>query len=207
MNYLAHFHQAFPDEALVIGGLRADYLKGPLKGELALGIERGIVLHRAIDAFTDRHPCQAECRRHFPAALQRYSGILLDLSFDHFLTLSWDKFHTLDISTFSQQIYTILKSGEAHLCGQSKRMAQRLIDYDILCLYHDWQTVAKTAERIGERLKRGNPFINIDAILIDLYPVIDLAFENYYPDLCEFVEKISFEPQQATIIKPIKRKL
>lgn len=201
MNFLAHFHQAFPDEGLVLGGLRADYLKGPLKGELPLQVERGIALHRAIDAFTDSHPCQSECKQYFPASLRRYSGILLDLSFDHFLSLNWEKFHSEKLSCFSQNIYHILKSGDKHLCSQSSDMAKRLQDFDILCLYHDWETVSKTARRIGQRFKRGNPFMDINAELIGLYPVIEKAFEGYYPDLCEFVEQINFEPQQASIIK------
>ncbi len=205
MNFLAHFHQAFPDEGLVIGALRADYLKGPLKGELPLNIERGIALHRAIDGFTDRHACQSECKQHFSKALRRYSGILLDLSFDHFLSLNWKKFHSEELSGFSQSIYRILNAGDKHLCAQSSHMAKRLQDFNILCLYHDWETVTKTAERIGERFKRGNPFVNIDAELIALYPVIEKAFESYYPDLCEFVEKINFEPQQANILNTEKR--
>jgi acyl carrier protein phosphodiesterase len=201
VNFLAHFHQAFPDEGLIIGGLRADYLKGPLKGELPLNVERGISLHRAIDAFTDRHPCQTQCKKHFPAALKRYSGILLDLSFDHFLSLNWQKFHNEELSNFSQNIYSILKSGDRHLCAQSSQMAKRLEDFDILCLYHEWETVTKTAECIGERFKRGNPFVNIDTQMNSLYPVIEQAFESYYPDLCDFVEQIDFEPQQASITK------
>ncbi len=53
MNFLAHFHLAWPDEGLVAGGLEGDYIKGPLRGALPPDLERGIKLHRAIDAYTD----------------------------------------------------------------------------------------------------------------------------------------------------------
>jgi len=200
VNYLAHFHQAFPDEGLVLGGLQADYLKGPLKGKFPLAIERGVALHRAIDAFTDRHPCQIECKQFFSPSLKRYSGILLDLSFDHFLSLQWQHFNNMELKTFSHEIYKILKSGEHYLCDRSTHMAKHLEHFDILGLYHKWDTVTQTAECIGKRFKRGNPFINIDAELEALYPIIETAFNSYYPDLCQFVKNIDFEHQQVTIV-------
>ena len=201
MNFLAHFHQAFPCEDLVIGALQADYLKGVLKGEFPLGIERGIMLHRAIDAFTDHHACQSACRQHFSQPLKRYSSILLDLSFDHFLSLNWKQFHSEELPDFSKKIYRILRSGEKYFCFQSSHMAKRLQEFDILCLYHKWETVIATAERIGRRFKRSNPFVNIDAELATLYPVIEDAFVSFYPELCGFVEEIQFEPQTSNIIK------
>ena len=51
MNYLAHFHLAWPDPGLVVGGLEGDYYKGPLRGDLPGDIESGVRLHRAIDAY------------------------------------------------------------------------------------------------------------------------------------------------------------
>ena len=56
MNFLAHFHLAWPDEGLIAGGLEGDYYKGPLRGDLPSGLEQGVRLHRAIDAYTDSHP-------------------------------------------------------------------------------------------------------------------------------------------------------
>ena len=47
MNFLAHFHLAGPNKALIAGGLEGDYYKGLLSGKLSPGIERGIKLHRA----------------------------------------------------------------------------------------------------------------------------------------------------------------
>ena len=62
MNFLAHFHLAWPDEGLIAGGLEGDYLKGPLRGELPPELERGIKLHRAIDAYTDKHDLVRQLR-------------------------------------------------------------------------------------------------------------------------------------------------
>ena len=51
MNYLAHFHLAWPDEQLVLGALEGDFHKGVLPGSLDQQLVAGVALHRAIDAF------------------------------------------------------------------------------------------------------------------------------------------------------------
>ena len=56
MNYLAHFHLSHGNDDWMTGALLGDFVKGPLKGERSKALEQGILLHRKIDAFTDRHP-------------------------------------------------------------------------------------------------------------------------------------------------------
>ncbi|NCF19921.1 MAG: ACP phosphodiesterase, partial [Haliea sp.] len=100
MNFLAHFHLAWPDAGLVAGGLEGDYYKGPLRGDLPAAIERGVRLHRAIDAYTDRHPVLEQLRRQFPERLRRYAGILIDISFDHYLSRHWSSFSDIPLGEF-----------------------------------------------------------------------------------------------------------
>ena len=86
MNFLAHFHLAWPDEGLIAGGLEGDFYKGPLRDDLPEAVARGVQLHRAIDAYTDQHPALKELRAELPPHLRRFAGIVIDLSFDHFLS-------------------------------------------------------------------------------------------------------------------------
>ena len=56
LNYLAHFYLASEDEGLIIGNIMADYKKGRQYLELPKDVQRGVLLHRSIDDFTDNHP-------------------------------------------------------------------------------------------------------------------------------------------------------
>ena len=134
MNFLAHFHLAWPDKGMVAGGLEGDYYKGLLPGKLPPGVERGVRLHRAIDAFTDSHDLVAELRSHFPPPLRRYAGILIDLSFDHFLTQHWSKYSAIALTDFNDQVCSILNAQESHLSDGSRTMLSRIQEYDILNL-------------------------------------------------------------------------
>jgi len=186
VNFLAHFHLAWPDEGMIAGGLEGDFFKGPLPGKLPHSLERGVKLHRAIDAYTDNHELVATLRWHFPAPLRRYAGILIDLSFDHFLTRHWCKYSEIGLKDFNQQICTILNQQDAQLSEGSRRMLNRIQEYDILNLYHDWDTVTATAMRVGERFKRGNPLLEVETQLSPIKRELEQTFLEFYPQLLTF---------------------
>lgn len=186
MNFLAHFHLAWPDEGLVVGGLEGDYVKGLLCGDLPEQLERGVKLHRAIDAYTDAHPLVQQLRRELPPGLRRYAGILIDLSFDHYLSLHWSRFSNMALADFNAEVYRILSAHERALSDGARTMASRLIEYDILNLYQDWETVPATAARIGQRFKRHNPFLDLDRELAPARQVLEQTFLNFYPRLESF---------------------
>jgi acyl carrier protein phosphodiesterase len=186
VNYLAHFHLAWPDEGLVAGGLEGDFYKGLLRGELPLGLERGIRLHRAIDAYTDGHPIIAQLRRELPPGLRRYAGILIDLCFDHYLSLHWSRYSSLQLADFNTEVYRILKEHDDALSDGALAMAARLVEYDVLNLYHAWETVPASAARIGQRFTRFNPFLNLDSELSPARDLLEQAFLSFYPQLQSF---------------------
>jgi acyl carrier protein phosphodiesterase len=183
VNFLAHFHLAWPDEGLIAGGLEGDYCKGVLRGQLPTPLERGVKLHRAIDAYTDGHPLILQLRREFPPGLRRYAGILIDLCFDHYLSLHWTRFSTVSLSDFSAAVYRILDAQEGALSDDARRMTARLIEYDVLNLYQEWDTVTATAARIGQRFRRDNPFLDLERELSPSKGTLERTFLDFYPQL------------------------
>ena len=186
MNFLAHFHLAWPDRGLVAGGLEGDYYKGPLRGKLPAAIERGVELHRAIDAFTDSHPEVGRLRGEFPRELRRYAGILIDLGFDHYLSVHWSRFSAIPLETFNRSVYGALQAQEAELSAGSRAMLRRLLQHDILARYRHWETVPASAARIGERLRGANPLTAVDRQLAPVRSRMEAAFLAFYPDVLAF---------------------
>jgi len=60
VKYLVHFFLAGDDEELRLGNLLGDFVKGRVERFEHPGaterLRTGIQMHRAIDAFSDRHP-------------------------------------------------------------------------------------------------------------------------------------------------------
>ncbi len=186
MNYLAHFHLAWPEPGLIAGALEGDYRKGRLRGELPDSIERGVRLHRAVDAFTDDHPDIARLRQAFPSGLRRYAGIVIDISFDHFLARHWARYSPVDRQTFNQAVYATLRDAHGELSAPAQRMSLRMAQIDLLDHYFQWETVSASAERVGARLKRGNPFLGMEPQLQPLREPLEQCFVDFYPELVTF---------------------
>lgn len=185
MNFLAHFHLAWPEPPLIAGALEGDYHKGPLHSappRLAAGIE----LHRAIDAFTDEHPLVRELKSDFPSGLRRFAGILIDLGFDHFLTRHWSEFSQLPLPHFNARVYHTLAASHTDFSPGARRMAGRLAEFDILGAYGEWDSVPASAERVGERFRRGNPLRQVGTELEPLAPAMERTFVRFYPELQRF---------------------
>lgn len=189
MNYLAHFHLAWPDEDLLAGGLEGDYFKGPLRQQLSAGLERGVRLHRAIDAYTDQHPELASLRAAFDPGLRRFAGILVDLSFDHFLSIHWHQYSGESLDAFNRDVYRGLVARRSELSSAARRMLDRLVRYDLLGRYSHWETIPASASRVGERFSRGNPFLSVEEQLEALRPQLESAFLRFYPQLQEYARE------------------
>ncbi len=135
MNHLAHFHLAGECEHLVLGALLGDYVKGPLTGALPHALERGVRLHRRVDAFTDGHERLRALRVHFGPGERRLAGVVTDLFFDYLLTRHWERFHAPALRDFSTRVCAILERHVAALPPPAARQARRIVEHDLLCRY------------------------------------------------------------------------
>jgi len=157
VNYLAHFHLAAGDDELIQGALLGDFVKGHLRGEYPPGIERGIALHRSIDALSNADGELAVLRTELPDHLRRYSGIITDVAFDFYLSRHWLDFHSDSLEHFAQTVYAVLARNQHAYPANARAFCQRLIDHDLLTQYGQWEAVDRVLTSIGWRLARDNP--------------------------------------------------
>ena len=60
MNYVAHQVLSFGDPNLQLGNLLGEVVKGNQYQQYSPNLQKGILLHRQIDTFTDAHPIVKE---------------------------------------------------------------------------------------------------------------------------------------------------
>ena len=185
MHSLAHLHLGGPRPGQLLGSLYGDFVKGPLAGRFAAEVEAAILLHRRIDAFTDRHPLvRAACAR-FPVERRRYAGILLDLFFDHCLARHWDDYADEPLTGFSARVYRVLDA-EPQLPGRLAQIAPRMAAQDWLGSYREFAVLERVLLNMQRRLSRPE---GLDGALIELerlYPVLLEDFRRFYPELMAF---------------------
>jgi acyl carrier protein phosphodiesterase len=147
LNHLAHFYLARRPPCLVPGALAADHVKGRLKGGLARCVEHGILLHRSIDAFTDRHPAT---RR----AWRRFAPVVVDVLYDHLLARDWSRWSPGSLVDFGTQVYDLLDAWAPALPETARHLAGLMRSHDTLRRYADPLFVQAVLERLSHRMSR-----------------------------------------------------
>ncbi|MBK9336087.1 MAG: DUF479 domain-containing protein [Lewinellaceae bacterium] len=111
MNHTAHCLLSFPDEQVLLGNFIGDYVKGRTWERYQPEVQRGILLHRTIDSFTDNHAAvRASVARVRPFA-GRYAAPIVDILYDYLLCLHWERHAPVDFDTFATWAYNGLDKG------------------------------------------------------------------------------------------------
>jgi len=92
MNYLAHLYLSGPSEEIKVGNFIGDYVKGNNYNRYSQKIQKGILMHRQIDSFMDNHPITRQSASIFKTRYKRYSSVVIDIIYDHFLATSWNNY-------------------------------------------------------------------------------------------------------------------
>ncbi|MEX1236763.1 MAG: ACP phosphodiesterase [Pseudomonadales bacterium] len=186
MNHLAHFKVSHPDPALIVGGFLGDFVKGRLNGAYPERIERGIRLHRAVDAFADQHRIIKRSVTRFAPGFRRYGPIMVDVIYDHFLAKRWQTFNDDALTEFCDVVFGALEEEAQLLPADARRMAEHMAASRSLENYGRDVFVNRSLTHIGTRLKRKNPlhlafdqFKNHEAALYEDFTV-------FFPELLSF---------------------
>jgi acyl carrier protein phosphodiesterase len=187
VNYLAHLHLGGPAPAQLLGSLYGDFVKGSLRGQFPLEIERAIRLHRRIDVFTDSHPLVQQAKARFPLERRRYAGILLDVFFDHCLALNWPQFAEQPLPDFTRRVYQVL-ADEPQLPERLARIAPYMAAQDWLGSYREFAVLERVVFGLQRRLSRPQGLDGSMAELQALYQPLSDDFLQFYPQLQAFAQ-------------------
>jgi acyl carrier protein phosphodiesterase len=135
MNYLAHAYLSFNIPEILVGNMISDFIKGKKQFDYPLPVQKGIKLHRAIDAFTDSHEATKKLKSFFRPQYRLYSGAFGDVVYDHFLANDVNEFADADaLKQFSGTCYAVLQNSQVLLPPPFQRMLPYMTEQD--WLYH-----------------------------------------------------------------------
>ena len=105
MNYLAHLYLSGEQTEVMAGNFFADDVKGKAYLNFAPGLQKGMMLHRHIDNFTDSHPINYAAREKLHPYCHKYSSVALDMIYDHYLAREWKNYAAVDLGSFTVNCY------------------------------------------------------------------------------------------------------
>lgn len=193
MNWLAHLYLSPPhDPEFRLGNLLADFVKGSAaRRELSESFQRGVRCHQAIDAFTDFHPIVGRSRTRIAARHGHFSGILIDVFYDHFLARNWPLFATLSLDDFLNEVHAAAPRHLAGLPEIARDAVARIIAEDRLRSYREVAGIGAALGRLSvylsTRLRRPVDLGSATAELIAHHSALEADFLEFFPQLCAHV--------------------
>ena len=146
-------------------------------------IQRGIMLHRHIDAFTDSLPGIIELRSWFLPPFRRYGGIIIDLAFDYELAIRWNGYSETSLENFDQGVREMLARHDKQLTGQLKGFMHYADRRGLFTAYREEPEILYSLRGVGRRLSRPNPLHRVDELWGDFEPLVSACFEPVFEEI------------------------
>ena len=188
MNYLAHIYLSGDNEKLMIGNFIADSIKGKDWKKYDVGIQKGIMLHRAIDHFTDTHEIVKESKKRLWGNYRHYNAVIVDIFYDHFLAKHWNKYHDIDLHVFSLNSYDTLHRNHEVLPDKTKLFFKFMVKNNWLYNYQYIEGIEKVMHGMSRRTSFNSGMEKSTNELEKFYSEFSSEFESFFPLLKQFVE-------------------
>ncbi len=186
MNFLAHIYLSGDNKEVTIGNFIADGIKGKDYKKYPIQIQNGILLHRGIDSFTDQHPTVRKSTARLHKNYGHYSGVIVDILYDHFLAKNWKDYHEQPLDEYVQDFYKLLKSEYDILPSRIQRMMPFMVSDNWLLSYATIPGIAKILEQMNRRLKN---ISNMNMAVVELeqyYTEFEEEFTSFFIELKTF---------------------
>lgn len=135
----------------------ADSVKGSQFMSYENEIQKGILLHRFIDSFTDFHPIYRKSKHRLHEKYGHYSGVIMDIFYDHFLAKNWTLFSTISLHLYSQIFYDLVTLHFDKLTEKTQKMLPYMIQYNWLESYATIEGIETILLQMDYRTKyKGN---------------------------------------------------
>lgn len=186
MNFLAHIYLSGTDEEIIIGNFIADGIKGKQYLQFPPGIQKGVLLHREIDTFTDFHPIVRQSTKRLHKNHGHYSGIIVDILYDHFLAKNWSTYSEVTLSEYVENFYSLLHKHYEVLPPRIKRMMPHMISDNWLMSYATISGIGKILFQMNYRTQNKSK-MNFAVEELELYyDDFESEFTLFFAELIPF---------------------
>ena len=191
MNFLAHIYLSGNNDFMKIGGFMADGVRGKDYEHFPDDIRKGILLHRAIDTFTDADAVFRISKHRLHERYGHYSGVIIDVFYDHFLAKNWQDYSDEKLDVFVQNFYQSLEDNFDMLTPKVQNMLPHMERGNWLWNYQFVDGIGTILSQMDRRTKNTSKMGESVQELEQFYKEFEQEFTLFFKELREFVaEKI-----------------
>jgi len=187
MNFLAHLYLSGSDINIRLGNFIGDYVKGMHFESYPHAVQKGIMLHRAIDSFTDKHPGTHKCIEILRPGYGKYAGVVVDVLFDHILAKEWARYSNEDLKSFTRKFYLQMLQHYILLPERPKKFLPFMIQSNRLYSYRTLEGVKRAIEIMSSVTSLPDKSAFVMEVLNRDYPQLSEQFNILFPEIIAFV--------------------
>lgn len=165
----------------------ADGIRGKHYDYLPAEVQKGIILHRAIDTFTDAHPVFRQSTKRLHERYHHYAGVIVDIFYDHFLAKNWSKYSDEKLEDFVERFYDSLETYRDILTEKTLHMKPYMIQNNWLVNYQSTKGIARILTQMDHRTKDVSKMQFAIEELEKYYLEFETEFIVFFDDLITYV--------------------
>ena len=186
MNFLAHIYLSFGDNEITIGNFIADSIRGNKIDHLPTRIQKGILLHREIDTYTDSHTIPKISSKRLHKNYSHYSRVIVDIFYDHFLAKNWKNYSDTPLKVYVENFYDLLEDNYPILPNGVQRMMPYMITDNWIYNYSKMEGIGRVLNGMNRRTKNKS---KMNFAILDLeehYTDFEKEFTSFFEELIIF---------------------
>lgn len=192
MNYLGHAYLSYGKPELLVGNLLGDYVKGSkILDTFPAGIKEGILLHRKIDEYTDKHIANSLAKNYFRADYQLYAGAFVDTLYDHYLANDPRHFNSeKELEIFAAQTYKTIQEYWEIIPEQAKVPFHNMIQQNWLYNYRTVKGIQKAFDGLVRKAEHLSDSSAAYRISIQHYYELNQRYYEFIDDVEKYVKSM-----------------
>ncbi|VXB65497.1 ACP phosphodiesterase [Flavobacterium sp. 9AF] len=189
MNFLAHIYLSGDNDLIKIGNFMADGIKGDDYKNYSTDLRKGILLHRAIDSYTDSHPIFRKSKHRLHEHYGHYSGVIMDIFYDHFLAKNWSLYSDIPLSQYVFNFYKLLENNFDILTLRIQKMFPSMVKENWLVSYADIYGLNKILYQMDYRTQFQSKMQYATNELREYYEDFESEFFIFFEDIQKMVSQ------------------
>ena len=183
MNYLAHIYLSGFNDDIKIGNFIADFIYGNRFKNYDSEIQKGILMHRYIDTYTDSHPVFRQSKKRLFFRFRHYSGVIVDMFYDHFLAKNFDTYSDQDLNQFAESFYEILYQKMDDLPEKVHQIYPVMVKYNWLVRYQYINDLKHILRQMNKKTRFPTRLDDSVVLLIEHYDSFEAEFFDFFDDI------------------------
>lgn len=173
----------------MLGNFIADRVKGKQYQDHAPEVAKGILLHRAIDSFTDDHPRMMRSKELLHPYHGKWAGVVIDIYNDHFLATDWERYSPQEgLEDFIERMERDLTQESARMSEQDAFILERMKDDHWLLSYSSYEGLNRAFWGLSRRTG-ASTLEQAVSTLKELEGELREEFRAFFPDLVSYVKE------------------